>query len=269
MDSKSAMKLGRPFMIATSYDMPNLPSDTLEAAASSGFMFAPIRRNTTWLGYNRHTVQLYIRIRTAYTAFFDLDVLLPEGRDLWANPEAQNSSAKILNTYAQSLYQWIDGAPESLKLKRQHNGLPLSTDFTSILIEPFIPAWLQRQRLLLEHTYHHLDLAKNSIEMAILVFGHFGAKFSVAANAAEIARDLSVKIEVLARSSDLESSMTNIPQGFSSSPSVPVAQAPPSQQFFDVPDFTLFDRPVNIDFWNSLDTLWPDLGNPSRFQAGI
>lgn len=350
MDSKSGMKLGRPFIISSSYAMPSLPSDTLEAAASSGSMFAPIGRNATWLSYNLHTVQLYMKVRTAYTTFFDQDIHLPEGQRLWINFEDQNSSAEVLKAHTQSLHQWVDGVPESLKLKRQTEGHSLSTDFTSIFLEPFTPPWLQRQRLLLEHTYHHLSVnlyrpfisftlkpladsiaeelamrcashaimltmitrqaltestlfdgwheaffcqwnavmtlvgfvmlfpsstlfnqAKYAIELAILIFDNFGAKFSVAANAAKIVRDLSVTIEVLARTSDLESNTATIPDGFEvgSLSSVSADQALPSQGLFDAPDFNLFDMAVDIDFWNSVDTLWPDLDNLPQFQAEI
>jgi hypothetical protein len=350
MDSKSGMKLGRPFMLSSSYFMPSLPSDTLEAAASSGSMFTPIGQNATWLSYNLHTVQLYMKVRTAYTAFYDHESHLQERQALWPNHQAQNSGAEVLNAYAQSIHQWVDGIPESLKLKRQNNGQSSSTDFSSIVLEPFTPPWLQRQRLLLEHTYHHLCVnlyrpfisftlkplsdsiseelamrcashaimltmithqaltestlfdgwheaffcqwnavmtlvgfvmlfpsstlsyqAKHAIELAILVFDNFGAKFSVAANAAKIVRDLSVKIEVLKRSSDLEFNTATISQDFEvgSLSSVSVDQALPSQDLFNAPDFNLFDMAVDIDFWNSADTLWPDLENLSQFQAEI
>ncbi|KAJ5380021.1 uncharacterized protein N7496_002449 [Penicillium cataractarum] len=350
MDSKAGMKLGRPFMLSSSHVMPSLPSDTFEAAASSGSMFAPIGQNATWLSHNLHTVQLYFKIRTAYTDLYDHDVYLQGGRALWANHEAQNSSAEVLQAHTQSLREWVDGVPESLKLKRQNNGQPISTDFTSIKLEPFTPPWLQRQRLLLEHTYHHLSVnlyrhfisfslkppggsmaeelamrcashaimltiithqaltessildgwheaffcqwnsvmtlvgfvmlfpsstlysrAKHAIELATLVFDNFGAKFSVAANAAKIVRDLSVKIEGLANSSQLEYDNLIVSQDFeaNSSFSDPVDQSIPSQGLFDVPDFNLFDMAVDIDFWNSVDALWPDLDLSSQFQAEL
>ncbi|KAF3389291.1 hypothetical protein F1880_004318 [Penicillium rolfsii] len=350
MDSKSGMKLGRPFMLSSAYVMPSLPSDTLEAAASSGSMYAPIGQNTTWLSFNLHTVQLYMKIRTAYTAFYDQDIHLPDGQTLWANYEDQNSSAENLKAYTQGIRQWVDGVPESLKLKRKDNGHALSTEFSSIILEPFTPTWLQRQRLLLEHTYHHLNVnlyrpflsftlqppadstaeelarrcvshaimltmithqaltestlfdgwheaffcqwnsvmtlvgfvllfpsstlshqAKHAIELAILVFDNFGAKFPVAANAAKIVRELSVKIEALAKASYLESNTSIVPQGFElgSLSSMTVDQPLPSQDLFDTPDFNLFDMAVGIDFWNSVDTLWPDSDNLPLFQAQI
>ncbi|KAJ5397790.1 hypothetical protein N7509_005903 [Penicillium cosmopolitanum] len=346
MDSKAGMKLGRPFMLSNSYAMPSLPSDTLDAAVSSGSMFAPIGQNVTWLSYNLHMVQLYIKVRTAYSAFYDQYIYLQEGQALWADHEAQASSAGLLNTHTQSFQEWVDGVPESLKLKRQNNGQPISTDFTSIIFEPFTPPWLQRQRLLLEHTYHHLSInlcrpfisftlkspadsiaeelaircashaimltmithqalmestlfdgwheaffcqwnavmtlvgfvmlfpsstisnqAKQAIELSISVFDNFGAKFPVAANAAKIVRDLFVKIEVLAKPSDLASNAAIIPQDFeaSSSSSVSIDQSLSSHDPFDASEFNLFDMAVDIDFWNSVEALWPEFDNISQF----
>lgn len=348
LDSKAGMKLGRPFMLSSSHAMPSLPSDTLEAAASSGSMFAPIGPNATWLSYNLHTVQLYRNVRTAYTAFFDQDNLLREGQVLWANHEAQNSSAEVLRAHTQSLYEWVEGVPESLKMKRQNGGQPLSTDFTSILLEPFTPPWLQRQRLLLEHTYHHLSVnlyrpfisfslkppidsiaeelamrcashaitltmithhaltesslldgwheaffcqwnavmtligyiilfpystlsnqAKHAIELAISVFDNFGAKFSVAANAAQITRDLSANLEVLLKPIDFEQNSAIFPEEANSLYSAPVDLVLPSQDRFDAPLFNLFDMAVDIDFWNDVDTLFPDLDQSLQVQSEI
>ncbi|KAJ5768109.1 hypothetical protein N7533_000692 [Penicillium manginii] len=349
MDSKSAMKLGRPFLLSSSHAMPSLPSDDLTAAASSGSMFAPIGQNATWLSYNLHTVKLYIEARTAHTAFFDQYIHMPAGQALWADHKTQASSARLLNTHAQNFQEWVDGVPESLKLKRQNNGRSLSTDLTPIILEPFTPPWLQRQRLLLEHTYHHLSVnlyrpfvsftlkppagsmaeelamrcashaimltmithqtltesthfdgwlevffcqwnalmtlvgfvvlfpsstllnqAKHAIELATLVFDNYGAKFSAAANAAKIVRDLSVKIESLAKPNATGSNATILPQDFeASSSSVSVDQTLPSHDLFDAPEFNLFDMAVDIDFWNSAEALWPGLDDFSQFQSEI
>lgn len=346
MDSKSGMKLGRPFMLQSSYTMPALPSDTLETAASSGSMFAPIGQKGTWLTYNLHMIQLYMKVRTAYIAFYEQDAHLQKDQTLWTEHESQTSNVEFLNTHSQSLREWADRVPESLKLKRQNNGQPLSTDFTSILLEPFTPIWLQRQRLLLEHTYHHLSInlyrpfisftskpaansiaeelaircashavmltlithqiltestlfdgwheafycqwnavmtligfvllfpqtaltnqAKHAIYLAIAIFGNFGAKFAIAANAAKIVGGLSVKLEVLTKPNESESNVTIISQDSEAIPSSPVSidHVLPSDDLFDAPVFNLFDMAVDIDFWKNAEALWPDLDNLSQF----
>ncbi|KAF4221270.1 hypothetical protein CNMCM6457_001935 [Aspergillus fumigatiaffinis] len=336
-DSKAGMKLGRPFMVSTSYSMPHLPGDTHEAAAGSGSILAPLGQNATWLSYTLLSVQLYMKARDAYTAFYDQDIHLREGGTLWATYEAQNFSASVLKAHTQSLHEWIAGIPEPLKLKRQNNGHSMSTDFTSVLLEPFTPPWLQRQRLLLEQTYHHLSLnlyrpflafsmkplaesiaeelamrcashaimltmithqaltesslldgwheafycqwnavmtivgfvtlfphsaitkhANDAIELAILVFDNFGVKFLVPANAARIVRDLYANIEAFAKPSQPNCNAAIVPEDFSSS-SVSVGHALSSQNLYGAPLFNLLDMAVDLDFWNSVDTLWPNL----------
>ena len=158
MDSKAGMKLGRPFMLRDTHVMPYLPSDSFEAARMSGSAFAPIGDNSTWLSFNLHQTELYIKARAAYTSFYDQELHLRDGQAIWDHSHALQASAEVLFPHIQILQEWSDSLPEALKLKRQNNGNPLSTDGTRLLIEQFAPLWLQRQRVLLEHSYHHLSI---------------------------------------------------------------------------------------------------------------
>lgn len=158
MDSKAGMKLGRPFMLRDSHVMPCLPSDSFEAARMSGSAFAPIGDNSTWLSFNLHQTELYIKARAAYTSFYDQELRLRDGQAIWDDSHALQASAEVLFPHIQILQEWTDSVPEALKLKRQNNGNPLSTDGTRLSIEQFAPLWLQRQRVLLEHSYHHLSI---------------------------------------------------------------------------------------------------------------
>ncbi|CAG8407888.1 unnamed protein product [Penicillium salamii] len=158
MDSKSGMKLGRPFMLRDSHSMPSLPNDSLDAARTSGSMFAPIGDNATWLSFNLHQIKLYMKTRAAYTSYYDQDLPLSTGQTVWDDPSILEASAEVLPLHIQGLQDWVNGVPDALKLNRQNKGTPLSTDGTSLLIEGFLPPWLQRQRVLLELTYHHLSV---------------------------------------------------------------------------------------------------------------
>jgi hypothetical protein len=158
MDSKAGMKLGRPFLLRDSHVMPCLPNDSFEAARMSGSAFAPIGDNSTWLSYNLYQTELYIKTRAAYTSFYDQELDLREGQVIWDDPHALQASAEAMVPHIQILKEWTDSIPEALKLKRQNNGTPLSTDGTRLVIEQFAPLWLQRQRVLLEHSYHHLSI---------------------------------------------------------------------------------------------------------------
>ncbi|KAL3469956.1 putative Zn(II)2Cys6 transcription factor [Aspergillus californicus] len=358
MDSKSAMKLGRPFRIRDSHIMPRLPSDSFETAKVSGSTFAPIGHKSTWLSFNRHQTILYIKVREAYTSFYDQDLPLQDDQTVWDDPHVLQASAEVLVQHMQALDEWADSVPDALKLKRENNGKSLSTDGTRMLIEQFAPLWLQRQRVLLEVTYHQLSVnlyrplisfsaqpppgsraekvtfrcashaimlsnitqqilsesaildgwheafhyvwnaamtliafvmvypnssltsqARSAIDQAIIAFDNFGAKFAVAANVAKIVRDLCVKIDILAKYSKPQDGSVN------DLDSIPMVNSLCITEDFDfdfsgvmhgntgldinMPDINLFDMAVDTDFWNSLDTLWPELDNVSKYQTQL
>ncbi|KAL4812026.1 fungal-specific transcription factor domain-containing protein [Aspergillus spinulosporus] len=160
MDSKAGMKLGRPFNLDDTHAMPALPSDTFEAAtmSGSGSAFVPIDENTTWLSFNLHQTKLYMTIRAAHNAFYSKDFHLQDGQTIWDDPRALQDSANVLSRFSASLQVWCDNVPNALRLLRQGNGKPFSTDpgSASFVLEQFAPPWLQRQRVLLELSYHHL-----------------------------------------------------------------------------------------------------------------
>jgi hypothetical protein len=356
MDSKAGMKLGRPFMLRDSHAMPSLPNDSLDAARTSGSIFAPIGDEATWLSFNLHQVKLYMKVRAAYICFYDQDLHLSNGQIVWDDSHALETSAEALTHHIQGLQEWTDNVPGALKLNRQNNGKPLSTDGTGLSIEQFAPLWLQRQRVLLEITYHHLSTniyrplisfgskphpgtlaeevamqcashaimlskithqvltetlildgwheafhyqwnaamtligfvvvyqhssltteARAAVDLAISVFDNFGAKFSVAVNAAKIVRDLCLKVDILVHHSQLQvGSLSELDMG-SMDNSVDISDDFMSNSSFftslggssglskagsvDVSEFNFFDMAVDIDFWNSVDTLWPEFDN--------
>jgi hypothetical protein len=97
-----------------------------------------------------------MKARAAYSCFFDQDLHLPNGQTVWDDSHVLETCAEVLPQHIEGLQQWANDVPKSLKLNRQNNGTSLSTDGTGLLIEQFAPLWLQRQRVLLEITYHHL-----------------------------------------------------------------------------------------------------------------
>ena len=158
LDSKNNMKLGRPFLLHGSHAMPHLPSDTREAAMLSGSTFAPLGDNTTWLSFNLHQTTLYMVVRAAHSALYGRNLDLHDGQTVWDDPQALEACAELLHPYTKRLEEWVRGVPDALKSNRQNDGRPLSTDSSALEIEQIAPLWLQRQRLLLELTYHNLCL---------------------------------------------------------------------------------------------------------------
>jgi hypothetical protein len=157
LDSKIGMKLGRPFLLAhLSAATPSLPGDDLQAALHSGSNFAPLGDNVTWLSFNLQQSKLFQAARTVHTAFYGKPPAVDDGQTIWDDPQALTSHAEFIRPYMKGLDEWAAAVPPALKTKRQNNGTPFSTDGSPLDIEPFAPAWLQRQRLLLELMYHHL-----------------------------------------------------------------------------------------------------------------
>jgi hypothetical protein len=122
--------------------------------------------------------------------------------------------------------------------------------------------------------------ARSAIDLALLVFDNFGAKFTVARNAAKIVRDLCKKIdsplkhnqlkdETLSHakthfmecSSDLQ---RDFPIGQLSSSS-PMFENINSEEEIDVSEFN-FNMAMDIDFWNDLNSLWPNMDCSTQYH---
>ncbi|KAI1102907.1 fungal-specific transcription factor domain-containing protein [Jackrogersella minutella] len=154
LETKTSMKLGRPFMLHLSHVGAGLPSDDLQAAEQSGSDFAPLDDNTTWLSWDLHNTKLVLAVRNVYTAFYDtyMDIF---NSDSIAVPTIE-MYADSLSTHMGALEQWKQDVPTALKIGRRNHGTPFSTDRSPLDIEKFAPLWVQRQRLLLELSYHNL-----------------------------------------------------------------------------------------------------------------
>ena len=154
LETKMSMELGRPFLLHDSSTTCSLPADDREIAMLAGSSFAPLGENVSWLTWNLHHTKLLLAARTAYTTSSD-------GVHDTSNP-------CNLQPITEQLEQWLQDIPGVIKMQRQNNGVPFSTDRSALQIEQFAPLWLQRQRLLLELMYHNLcvNLYRPSISFA-------------------------------------------------------------------------------------------------------
>ncbi|KAH6650752.1 fungal-specific transcription factor domain-containing protein [Chaetomium tenue] len=163
-ESKTCMKLGRPWSIAEAPTPCSLPADDHELALRSGSHTTSITvegSTVTWLTYTLQTVKLVLATRTVYTAFFDrcseiLSSIKSPGT-LYDDPAALETAAEVLKGLLDrpgALRGWLRDLPAALKTQRVGGGVPLSADASRLDIEIFAPVWLQRQRLLLELLYH-------------------------------------------------------------------------------------------------------------------
>ncbi|KAI0009207.1 fungal-specific transcription factor domain-containing protein [Xylariaceae sp. FL0662B] len=161
LESKTSMKLGRPFSTDLLSTTCSLPADDHETAISAGSDFAPVGENVTWLTYCLQNTKLALNARAVHSAFYDKysDIYSgDQGRVVYDDPPALERYAEFLVTAMQTLDTWAKAVPEALKTKREGHGEMFSTDRSALVIEQFAPSWLQRQRLLLELLYHNLTM---------------------------------------------------------------------------------------------------------------
>ncbi|KAI1175227.1 hypothetical protein F4777DRAFT_551327 [Nemania sp. FL0916] len=160
-ESKTCMKLGRPFYTEADSTSCDLPAHDHRVASLAGSDFALLDENTTWLTYTLYNVRLLLSARKVHTTFYER---YPDfyngstGRVIYDDPEALERYAEFLSTAMKPFDDWVASVPDGLKMKREGDGRPLSIDRSPILVEQFVPPWLQRQRLLLELLYHVLRL---------------------------------------------------------------------------------------------------------------
>ena len=161
VESKTCMKLGRPWSAQMSEATCTLPADDHELALLSGSSFASFGDNVTWLTYNLQNTKLILAARAIYVAFYDkcADVLgVSNETSLYSDPRNLEDCAQFLFSRMKGLRTWLQNLPESLKTKRKGSGEPFSHDRSRLEVELFAPLWLQRQRLLLELLYHNLAM---------------------------------------------------------------------------------------------------------------
>ncbi|KAI1827348.1 hypothetical protein F4861DRAFT_493831 [Xylaria intraflava] len=155
LESKTCMKLGRPFYSNVQSISCGLPAHDHMASSLAGSDFALIDENTTWLTFNLYNIKLVLTTRQVHTAFYDKYPDFYTGKMIYDDPEALEHYAKFLSTAIKPLDLWVKSVPDTLKTKRQGGGQPLSTDLSPIITEEqFVPPWLQLQRLMLELLYH-------------------------------------------------------------------------------------------------------------------
>ena len=160
LESKTCMKLGRPWSAQMSQVTCSLPADDQELALLSGSNLSS-GEDVTWLTYSLQNTKLVLAARAIYIAFYDkcADILGANGgTTLYSDPQTLEDGAEFLLSSMESLQIWLHNLPNALKTKRKGPGEPHSTDRSPLEMELFAPLWLQRQRLLLELLYHNLAM---------------------------------------------------------------------------------------------------------------
>ncbi|KAK0644289.1 fungal-specific transcription factor domain-containing protein [Cercophora newfieldiana] len=169
LESKTCIKLGRPWSAPLSDTTCSLPADDHQLAIQSGSAVLA-GGNVTWLTYTLQSTRLVLGVRNIYVSYWNefARVLSSPGAptNIYDDPSALESLATFLqSSVATNLATWVQQVPEAMRCKRKvddENGATaseaLSTSFSELVIEAFAPLWLQRQRIFLELLYHNLSL---------------------------------------------------------------------------------------------------------------
>ena len=159
MESSACMTMGRPPLAHMSEVNCALPADDHELALLSGPSFASSTKDITWLSYHVHHIKLTLAARAIHVTFANkcAQVLSASGQENFhGNTQSIETLAGFLVQGLQCLRTWVQTLPDELKTERRNGGKPYSTDRSPIQVDLEASEWLQRQRLVLELTYHNL-----------------------------------------------------------------------------------------------------------------
>ncbi|KAK1753999.1 transcriptional activator protein acu-15 [Echria macrotheca] len=166
LESKTCIKLGRPWAAPMADTTCTLPSDDHQLAIQSGSAVLA-GGNVTWLTYTLQSTKLVLEVRNVYIAFYHELARIFSAPSapacIYDSPPILESLAVFLQSRLASLQRWVTNVPPAMQCQRADGaGTPFSTTATDaaapapLAIEKFAPLWLQRQRVYLELLYHNL-----------------------------------------------------------------------------------------------------------------
>lgn len=163
LDNQISMFLGQlPLMHNYEIDHSTLRDGQEESLLSGSMLISPNNEDITWLSFHVQSVRLVSLARSVQSGFHAKCAELLERKTLkviYEDPFSLEELAASLARNARTVYEWACNVPASLKIPRKGSGEPLSTERTPLNLDQFSPLWLQRQRILLELLYHHLQMS--------------------------------------------------------------------------------------------------------------
>ncbi|KAJ5178795.1 hypothetical protein N7492_002005 [Penicillium capsulatum] len=162
LDGQLSMDLGRSPLIKP-FDEDNLPGDGPGHSFMSGSMlYSPNDDDINWLSFHVQSVRLTSAVLSVQNAFSTqvADILgKKNAKSIYEDPFIIEELAGILGREVRVVYDWARNVPSSLKIERKGSGEPFSTERTPLNLDMASPLWLQRQKILLELMYHHMQLS--------------------------------------------------------------------------------------------------------------
>ncbi len=162
LDSKICHELGRPYLIEASHITCDLPSGDPSEATAFGSSLSLAFADISWLAFHTQCIKLIVTVRSIQTSFYEKcsEVsTVNKGIDLYDNLDLLESCADHLLQSMKGLQDWVRNVPIALKNPRKGTGEPFSTARSAMELDPYVPLWLQSQRLQLELLYHNLTMS--------------------------------------------------------------------------------------------------------------
>lgn len=164
LDMVISMSLDRPFLVRLEdvpYSLPDKADDSANSI-SSPFLRTSAHLGINWISFHLYHVRLAAIFHGVTSVLQKRLVKIRQGSksfDIHDDPNALEDLAIILEQESDSMNDWVKSVPKSLKVRRQADSEPLSTDRVSLSLDSTSPIWLQRQQLILELTYHDYQLS--------------------------------------------------------------------------------------------------------------
>lgn len=156
IDTKLSAALGRPWLAPISQISCRFPADDQEAQKNFSRNLLSPNSDVTWLSYQVRCIKLVAVTQEVTRILSEAGSGLTEsyGEDVYSNSELLEKLAMVLSQNLRGLQSWIEDVPEGLQIKRKSQETSFSPGRAMLLIDHWIPPWLQFQRVLLELNYH-------------------------------------------------------------------------------------------------------------------
>ena len=161
LDSEISLHAGRPPLIRLSDASCSFSTDSLKPELDSVTQIPPSDDDISCLTFHVQHVKLNCAARSVHTALQSAcnEIISANNlNDIYADPQATESLARFFRSKMKEVHGWAEAVPTPFKRVCKGTATPFSTGQVALDIDFYNPLWLQRQRILLELSYHNVAM---------------------------------------------------------------------------------------------------------------
>ncbi|KAI1371041.1 fungal-specific transcription factor domain-containing protein [Hypoxylon crocopeplum] len=163
LDSYAAVMMALPPLISRPNLPYSIPSNSGESSASILISNKDgDNHNHTCVDFHVYHTKLVMAVQSVHTLIHSKQMELQRSSDRGGYQRIMTleSVAGCIAQKMAAIRDWVESVPQVLTIPRKGNsGKPFFfLDGATLKLEPFVPLWIQRQRLVFEITYNHLSL---------------------------------------------------------------------------------------------------------------